>query len=136
MKIFVFFLLAVFSLNANLYAEESKPDKLVILWTSDDPLLAETVAFMYAHEAKVSKWFDEVTIIIWGPSAKLAAENIVIQQSLREMHRDGVVIKACIVCANEFGVNRALENLGFITIDIMGEVLTNYLKSDTRIITF
>ena len=58
--------------------EESK-NKLAVLWTSGDPEVAEKMAFMYTYNAKTQGWFDEVVLIIWGPSAKLAAENEMIQ---------------------------------------------------------
>ncbi|MFO7621344.1 MAG: hypothetical protein R6W81_08775, partial [Bacteroidales bacterium] len=72
------------------------PEKLVVLWTSDDPMVAERVALMYTHAAKTAGWFSEVTLIVWGPSAKLIAENIKLQEKLRAMQKDGVVIEACV----------------------------------------
>jgi hypothetical protein len=68
-------------------------DKLVVLWTSDDPYVAERVALMYTHAAKTNQWFAEVTLIVWGPSAKLVAENFKIQDKLRDMQKDGIKLK-------------------------------------------
>lgn len=110
-------------------------DKLVVVWTSDDPYVAERVALMYTHAAKTAGWFSEVTLIIWGPSAKLSAENIKIQEKLKAMQEDGVVIEACIVCANEYGVTDALRNLDFV-VKGMGSPLTDYLKSGAKVLTF
>ena len=110
-------------------------DKLVVVWTSDDPYVAERVALMYTHAAKTAGWFSEVTLIIWGPSAKLSAENIKVQEKLEAMQNDGVVIEACIVCANEYGVTDALKNLGFV-VKGMGNPLTGYLKSGAKVLTF
>ena len=64
---------------------ENTPDKLVIVWTSDDPYLAERMVLMYAHAAKTAGWFKEVTIVIWGPSAKMVSENLKIQEKLKAM---------------------------------------------------
>lgn len=63
------------SLNLMAQNEEpvQSPDKLVVVWTSDDPYVAERVALMYTHAAKTAGWFSEVTLIIWGTSAKLTA---------------------------------------------------------------
>ena len=110
-------------------------DKLVVLWVSDDPYVAERVAFMYTHAAKTAGWFSEVTLIIWGPSAKLAAENIKVQEKLKAMQKDGVVIEACIVCANEYGVTEILKNMDFV-VKGMGSPLTGYLKSGAKVLTF
>ena len=111
------------------------PDKLVIVWTSDDPYVAERVALMYTHAAKTAGWFNEVTLIIWGPSAKLSAENIKVQEKLKAMQNDGVVIEACIVCANEYGVTDDLKDLNFV-VKGMGSPLTDYLKSGAKVLTF
>ncbi len=110
-------------------------DELVVLWTSDDPYVAERVALMYAHAAKTNKWFDEVTLIVWGPSAKLIAENLILQEKVKEMQRDGVKVEACIVCADSYEVTDALRKLGF-DVKAMGKPLTDYLKSGAKVLTF
>ena len=115
---------------------KAQEDKLVVVWTSDDPYVAERVALMYTHAASKNKWFNDVTLIIWGPSAKLTAENTKIQEKLKAMQEDGVTIKACIACANAYGVTEDLKSLNF-EIAGMGKPLTNYLKDDSaKVITF
>jgi hypothetical protein len=141
MKILSFLLLLAFlpavSINSSVLENSpaDNPDKLVVIWTSDDPYVAERVAFMYTHAAKTAGWFNEVTLIIWGPSAKLAAENIKVQEKLKAMQDDGVEIEACIVCANEYGVTDELRNMDFI-VKGMGSPLTDYLKSGAKVLTF
>ncbi|RIH64663.1 DsrE family protein [Mariniphaga sediminis] len=110
-------------------------DKLVVVWTSDDPYVAERVALMYTHAAKTAGWFSEVTLIIWGPSAKLTSENLEIQKKLKTMQEDGVEIKACIVCADAYGVTENLKKLNF-EVKGMGKPLSDYLKSDAKVLTF
>lgn len=114
---------------------ESGPDKLVIVWTSDDPYLAERMVLMYAHAAKTAGWFKKVTLIIWGPSAKLVSENLKIQEKLKSMQKDGVVIEACIACATAYNVVDELKKLNF-DVKGMGKPLTEYLKSDAKVLTF
>jgi hypothetical protein len=125
--------------TTNVMAQEEKQqnstNKLVIVWTSDDPYVAERVALMYTHAAKTAGWFDEVTLIIWGPSAKLTAENLKIQEKLKAMQTDGVEIKACIVCATSYGVDEKLKLLGF-EVKGMGKPLTDYLKGGAKVLTF
>ncbi len=116
--------------------EKSDEDKLTVVWTSDDPYVAERVALMYTHAAAKNNWFKEVTLIIWGPSAKLTSENLMIQKKLKEMEKDGVIIKACSACANAYHIADELRALGF-EVDGMGVPLTNYLKDDTvKVLTF
>lgn len=125
--------------NTNMKAQtinsDKNTDKLVVLWISDDPYVAERVALMYTHAAKTNNWFNEVTLIIWGPSAKLTAENLKIQEKLKAMHKDGVVIEDCIVCATEYGIVEDIKKLGF-DVKAMGRPLTDYLKSNAKILTF
>lgn len=114
---------------------EGNADHLVVVWTSDDPYVAERVALMYTHAAKTAGWFGEVTLIIWGPSAKLTAENHLVQEKLKSMQADGVEIKACIVCADAYGVTEKLKSLNF-EVKGMGKPLTGFLKSDAKVLTF
>ena len=48
---------------------------LYILWTNADVLTSDKMVMMYSINAKLYKWWDKVTVIIWGATAKLAAEN-------------------------------------------------------------
>jgi hypothetical protein len=84
---------------------------------------------MYAHEAKRHDWFSDIMLIVWGPSAKLAAEDKQVQEKLKEMIADGIAVKACIVCARNYGVVEDLQKLG-IEVKGMGRPLTRILKSD------
>ena len=110
-------------------------DKLVVLWTSDDPNVAEKVALMYTHNAKTQGWFKEVTLIVWGPSQKLVLENSKIQEKVRAMQKDGIVVEACIACSNSYGITEDLRKLGY-DVKGMGKPLTEYLKSGVRVLTF
>ncbi|MDA3818613.1 MAG: DsrE family protein [Prolixibacteraceae bacterium] len=133
------FTILVLFLNSKAMAQnETKTDasdKLVVVWTSDDPYVAERVALMYTHAAKTNAWFTEVTLIIWGPSAKLTAENFKIQEKLKTMQKDGVVIEACIACATAYNVVDDLKKLDF-DVKGMGKPLSDYLKSGAKVITF
>ncbi len=110
-------------------------DKLVVVWSSADPLVAERMVLMYSHASKRNGWWDDVTIVIWGPSAKLIAEDDKIQIKLKLMMEDGIEIRACKACSDAFGTTKKLEELGY-DVTYMGEPLTSYLKSDAKVITF
>ncbi|WP_320112859.1 DsrE family protein [Draconibacterium orientale] len=106
--------------------EESK-NKLAVLWTSSDPDVAEKMAFMYTYNAKTQGWFDEVVLIIWGPSAKLAAENEMIQEYIKKMQKAGVKTEACLYCAKMYHVDEKLAEMG-VDVKGMGVPLSDYLK--------
>ena len=110
-------------------------NKLAVLWTSADPEVAEKVCFMYTYNAKTQAWFDEVVLIIWGPSSKLLSGNKMLQDYVKRMQEPGVKVKACVHCANEYGVAEDLRKLN-IDVKRMGIPLTNYLKKGWHTLTF
>ncbi|MFH1762734.1 MAG: DsrE family protein [Gemmatimonadota bacterium] len=114
---------------------EQEPSRLAVLWTSGDPEVATKVAFMYTLNAKKQGWFDEVTLIVWGPSAKLLSENGQLQEEVAAMAEAGVEIVACQACADSYGVSEVLEGMG-IEVKFMGHPLTEMLKGDWKVITF
>ena len=135
---FYLLVLVLCLLGPNVYSknmQEDNSDKLVILWTSDNPELAKTMVFMYAYNAIRANWFKEVTLIIWGPSAKLAAEDEEIQKEIAQMKGVGVKIEACIQCARMYGVNAKLRELGY-DVKGMGAPLTDFLKQNYKVLTF
>lgn len=109
--------------------------KLGVVWTSGDSEVAHKVCFMYTHSAKKAKWFDEVTLVIWGPSSRILAGDKKLQAAVKEMMKDGVVVQACVVCADMYGVADRLREMG-IEVKGMGRPLSDMLKSDYKVITF
>ena len=109
--------------------------QLAVVWASGDVEVAEKICLMYTHNASVQWWFDDVVLIVWGPSAKLLAENTVLQEKVKKMIGDGVKLEACLACANMYGVADQLSALG-IEVKGMGSVLSNYLKEGWKVLTF
>ena len=75
--------------------EEKAADHLLIVWTSGDPDVAHKMVFMYAFNAKKNAWWENVTLLVWGPSARLSSEDKDIQASLEKMKDQGVELLAC-----------------------------------------
>jgi len=119
----------VFAQNETKMEENS--NKLAVLWTSGDPDVAEKMGFMYTYNAKKQGWFDEVVLIVWGPSAKLLSENEKLQEYVKKMQEAGVVVEACIACARMYDVDEELAEMG-IDVKGMGVPLSNYLKEGWR----
>ena len=114
---------------------ETKTEKLVVLWTSGDIDVAEKSCLMYTHAAKRNGWFDEVVLIVWGSSSRLLAENEALQEKVKAMIKDGVILEACIACSNMLGVTEELKALG-IDVKGMGVPLTSYLKSGYHVLSY
>ena len=115
--------------------ETSSSSRLAVIWSSGDPEVANKVCFMYTHNAKRAKWFDEVTLIVWGPSAKLLATNKELQTEIKSMLTDGVRVQACQACSDSYGVSDQLRSLG-IEVKYMGKPLTDILKQGWKVLTF
>ncbi len=115
--------------------EETDPTRLAIVWSSDDPYVAHRVCLMYTHAAKTAGWFDEVKLVVWGPSAKLLAEDKELQAKVKAMQESGVVTQACIVCADAYNVTDELRQLG-LEVKGMRKTLSDMLQSDWKVLTF
>ena len=48
---------------------------LYVLWTNDNPVTAEKMVFMYTINALIHGWWEKVTVIVWGATARLVSEN-------------------------------------------------------------
>jgi hypothetical protein len=114
---------------------ELKPeDKLAIIWTSGDREVALKMVFMYTFNAKKYGWWDDITLVVWGPSAKLLVEDQELQEYIHRIDSAGVTLKACKGCSDLYGVSEDLEALG-IEVKYMGEI-TDYMKEGRHVLTF
>ena len=114
---------------------DKEKEKLAVLWVSGDRDVAEKSCLMYTHAAQRNGWFDEVVLIIWGSSSRLLAGDKDLQEKIKAMQKDGVIIEACIACANMLGVTEELKEMG-IDVKGMGMPLTNYLKQGYHVLTY
>ena len=110
--------------------------KLMVVWTSGDPDVADKVCLMYTHAAKAYGWFAEVTLVVWGPSQRLLVGDPLLQAKVEAMQADGVVVEACIACARKLELVEELEALD-IDVKGMGVPLSEALKDpETEVLTF
>ena len=109
--------------------------KLGVVWTSGDRDVALKMVFMYTLNAKSRNWFDEVRLVVWGPSAKLLSVDEELQQEIAKMKDAGIELVACKACADSYGVSDKLEQLG-VEVKYMGVPLSNMLKQDWKVVTF
>jgi hypothetical protein len=136
--IIVVLLLVIIALAGQVFVRaegQGEKSKLAVLWTSGDADVAHKVCFMYTHNAKKAGWFDEVTLIIWGPSSRLLAGDKELQEKVKEMMSSGVDVKACKACADLYGVSDKIGEMG-IEVKYMGEPLSEMLKGEWKVLTF
>jgi len=111
-------------------------NKLLIVWSSGEVEVAKKLILLYGSVMLERKYWDEATIMVWGPSAKLLAESLDLQKQFKVVRDSGVKFNACVVCADDYGVSDTLEELG-IKLTHTGEMLTESLQSDdVKVITF
>jgi hypothetical protein len=111
-----------------------KTNQLYILWTNADFLTSDKMVMMYSTNAMLNEWWGAVTVIIWGATPKLVAENDLIQTKIKIAQHAGVHFSACKACADQLGVSDQLVDLG-IEVTYWGEGLTNILKGEEKLIT-
>lgn len=116
-------------------ANDPASSRLAVLWTTGDPEVAHRACLMYTHAAHKQKWFDQVTLIVWGPSARLLAADQEVQAKVKAMMQDGVKVQACVACADSYGVSARLKELG-IEVKGMGAPLTDMLKQGWKVLTY
>ena len=114
--------------------EVNQQDKLLVLWTSPDREVALKMAFMYTKNSKLKGWWDEVKLLVWGPSAKLLAEDQELQAYVKVMMDTGIEVFACKACSDRYGVSDILEGLG-VNVFFVGERFTELLKSDWKVLS-
>lgn len=111
-----------------------RSDHLVVVWTGGDAEVALDMVLMYTYNAKKQGWWQEVTLVIWGPSQKLAVENQQVREELARMQGAGVAIIACKACSDRYGVTDGLQSCG-VDVDYIGTSLTAFIRND-HVITF
>lgn len=119
----------------NSIENSSRQDKLLVIWSSKDREVALKMVFMYTRNAKIQGWWDNVRLIVWGPSSKLLSEDEVLQAYIKNMKDSGIEIMACKACTDSYGISQELEELG-IQVIYMGEPLTAMLKDGWTALTF
>lgn len=109
-------------------------NELTVLWTTDNLVTIEKMVFMYTLNAKLQGWFDEVTLVVWGASAKLLAEDMFLQDRIGEMMAAGIRVEACKACSDQLGATEALESCG-VNVKYWGQDLTRLLKTSGTLLT-
>lgn len=109
--------------------------ELKVVWTSGDKEVALKMVHMYVYNAKINNWWEDIELIVWGPSSKLLADDEELQLSVKAMLTKNIKVIACQACADSYQISDQLRALG-IEVKYMGIPLTDYLKSDVKVITF
>jgi len=111
------------------------PSKVFALVCSGDREVALEVGLVYPLNAAKKGWMDEVKVIFFGPSEKLAASDAEVQGRIKEILEAGVEVLACKWCADRMGITEKLEAAG-IKVVYVGSVISDLLKEGWASLTF
>lgn len=81
------------------------------------------------------KWMEEVRVILWGPTEKLAIENSWFQEQIKLLIDSGLEVYACKASSDEYGVSQQLSEIG-VNVDYMGRFTMKMLKEGWNQMTF
>lgn len=110
-------------------------NKLLIVWSTEEVEVAKKMVLLYGSVILPRGYWDTAHLMVWGPSARVLAENADLQQMLKTVQQSGVETSVCVVCSDEYGVSDTLASLGVKPIHT-GELLTEALQDDWKVITF
>jgi len=109
--------------------------KLNVVWSTGEKDVAMRMIFVYLMDAKSMGWWDEINLVIWGPSALLLSHDKDVQRELDFVQQSGINVEACMGCTEAYKVTKIIRSLG-IDVKYMGEALTQYLQGEGRVVTF
>jgi hypothetical protein len=109
--------------------------KLFVILGTGDREVALEVGLVYPFHAANEKWMDEVKLIIFGPSEKLAAYDMEVQARLKELSGVGVDVIACKWCSDRMGISDLLEKAG-IKVVYVGPIISQLIKDGWASLTF
>jgi hypothetical protein len=109
---------------------------LVVVWSSGDRDVALHACLNYVETASKNKLFNQIGLIVMGPSAKLLAQDEELQAKIELIIAGGTKVLAAAESAAAYGVSDKLKGLG-IEVQPMDKHLADLLKdSGTRVLTF
>lgn len=112
----------------------SEERRLFIIWASENPDAALQMAFMYARNSLLRDWWDQVRLIVWGPSAMTLIENEEVMDALPEVMEAGVEVWACKACADRYEIADRIERLG-VEVLYVGSHVTEMLQGGWKSMT-
>ena len=114
--------------------EEVGARHLHILWTNADRQTSEKMVFMYSENSLKNGWWDKATVIVWGATQKLLADDPELLARMHELQALGVDFSACLTCSNKLGLTELLEGEGVETVR-WGKKLTDLLQNGKHLLS-
>ena len=97
---------------------------LVIIATADRE--KAIAGLMYARNVLKNKWLDDVKVVFFGPSEKLAVFDEKIKWFIKEITDKGACF-ACKAISDEAGVSERLQEVG-VEVEYVGTIVSDAVK--------
>ena len=110
-------------------------NKVFCIISDSDREQALEVSLVYPANCAKNKWLDEVKVIFFGPSEKLAAFDRQVQEKIKELKDHGVEVLACKWCSDHMGITAPLTAQG-ITVVYVGPIISQLIKDGWAQLTF
>jgi len=109
--------------------------KVFVILGSGDREVALEVGLVYPLNAAKNAWMDEVKVILFGPSERVAAHDAEVQGRIQELLENEVEVLACKWCSDRMGVTEKLEEMG-VQVEYVGSIISDLLKEGWASLTF
>jgi hypothetical protein len=109
--------------------------KLLVILSSGDREVALDVGLIYPLNAIKNRWMDDVKLIVFGPSEKLAAYDTEVQGKLKELMEAGINVIACKWCADRMNITSLIEKAG-IQVEYVGPIISQLIKDGWASLAF
>ena len=100
--------------------------KIVIIISTSDREKARTAA-MYAKNALLQGWMEEVKIFFFGPAQKLLLEDVELQKFVAEVSALEEIPIACEFISERDGNSMHLEEIG-VEVEPVGHRISEYIN--------
>ena len=114
--------------------EEVGERHLHILWTNSNPVTSENMVLMYATNAMLNRWWDKVTVVLWGDVQRMALEDEAVSLKIMLAKQAGVRFSACISCSRNLGLTEKLQEAGIETVR-WGERISLLMQNGKHILS-
>lgn len=109
--------------------------KLFVMLASQDREVALECGLEYPLNAAKTRWMDEVKVIFFGPSEKIAAYDTQVRDKIKNLQDAGVEILACKWCADRMNITGVLEQAG-IKVVYVGPIISQLIKDGWASLSF
>ena len=89
----------------------SSLNKIVVVWALKSPEVVREMVLAHTRDFKLRGFWDQVRLVMWGPSVTLFAKDEALQAELEELKNSGVEVQICKRSADGYDVTDKIASL-------------------------